>query len=1456
MEQAISGFAQKVLRYFLTFLETDFKRQQAPKRRIHLKTDTGFRCGIPLRKYPKLYESVWGFAGRIIGEGLTLRIPRGHYIAPISQTLRDLIRQHVASLPTENFDKVRSDAVSFAKRNRGRAVDNPEKYVEDVQLSFVESVGQRIVGPVLSFLDGPFRQQSYSAIESVYEVESDLIDMLTAPAVSQLPTAINTGIVTGDFASVQKVLEDFFWGKEIQERITAFFEDFATADVFQELRDLANYQRSTDNLQFYLYLCEMRFGTGSYPLFYIPANARFDETKAEYVLEFDPHLFVNKRAVDYIVQESRGETNRVPISPVEDRIIYLDESKSFLMEMDKVLSKLIPAFELAGDIDLRLKRLQTVSSPNLKMSNSAYLAVFDKSDEALLNDYEEMLAAFNENQKAAAELFENIIRSFLLDEPQSVREQIEEQWETTPIPDRLVAMSPIPVNEEQRKILNALRDENCRYIAIQGPPGTGKSHTITAIAFDCILDGKNVLMLSDKQEALDVVQDKLESALATVRHGGDDFPNPILRLGRTGGSYNRLISQVSQERIRQHYRAHHTNAAQLDAETKKTHDELKHAIEKTVQAYEQATVPEIEELHRLELEIEQKLSGYSVRLQNPLKPLILPHLLNAGLASATPGWAQAVEYISQKFKTGLFDDLIVTTQRYSAAIQAASWRQQRGALSLFDSIGPSHQKTLVGFISEYENLRMPLLGFLFRSSKVRALNAKIGEQLHCTNYLDLHRRLQDLHVVVAALGRIREVLEIENLDETHGEAVYRLLLFRDDFPMGILDIKKFILAYRDIFGTAASEKKDRFTVGGDKFRTAGDLFAFLLKSMRYAELWHKVMSALESVPSFDYVGIKTKLEQLYTSLMTKEIDRRFLDFIDNNRTTAKTLGGVIKAKQQFPQDKFEGVKQAFPCIIAGIREFAEYVPLKHAIFDVVVIDEASQVSVAQAFPALLRAKKVIVFGDQKQFSNVKSAQASKMLNAGYLTDIEAYFRKKIATAADKIQRLKQFDVKKSILEFFDLIASYSDMLRKHFRGYQELISFSSKYFYDDQLQAIKVRGKPIDEVIHFAMLEHDGRQERYRNVNSLEADFILNELKRMVDEEEGMTVGVITPFREQQQLLSRLLFGDSYAEKFESELKLKVMTFDTCQGEERDVIFYSMVATSAHDVLNYVFPVDIEAAAERVEEALKAQRLNVGFSRAKECIHFVLSKPVEQFRGSVARAIMHYRNVLEEKSLPEAEDTDQASPMERKVLDWIQKTQFFQKHEDRLELIAQFPIGDYLRQLDPYYQHPAYRCDFLLRHYGEERTTNIIIEYDGFAEHFVEHGQIHEGNYDQYYRPEDIERQMVIESYGYKFLRLNRFNLGRDPITTLSKRLFDLINSTSTGQEPEAVVRIRQTAENLAHGDAKHCRKCGKVKPVKAFFDPRLQGGKGGQGQICMDCKRGKVAGLSGKRQKRWRKRY
>ena len=114
--------------------------------------------------------------------------------------------------------------------------------------------------------------------------------------------------------------------------------------------------------------------------------------------------------------------------------------------------------------------------------------------------------------------------------------------ERYPVDGRLVFASPVPLNEEQRKILAALRREQCRFLAIEGPPGCGKSHTIVAIVFEAILTGKNVLVLSDKKEALDVVEDKLTKVLNEVRIG-TDFQNPILRLGKAGNTYGKILNQ-------------------------------------------------------------------------------------------------------------------------------------------------------------------------------------------------------------------------------------------------------------------------------------------------------------------------------------------------------------------------------------------------------------------------------------------------------------------------------------------------------------------------------------------------------------------------------------------------------------------------------------------------------------------------------------------------------------------------------------------------------------------------------------------------------------------------------------------------------------------------------------------------------------------------------------------------
>ena len=224
-----------------------------------------------------------------------------------------------------------------------------------------------------------------------------------------------------------------------------------------------------------------------------------------------------------------------------------------------------------------------------------------------------------------------------------------------------------------------------------------------------------------------------------------------------------------------------------------------------------------------------------------------------------------------------------------------------------------------------------------------------------------------------------------------------------------------------------------------------------------------------------------------------------------------------------------------------------------------------------------------------------------------------------------------------------------------------------------------------------------------------------------------------------------------------------------------------------------MFPVDLADAEEKVEEKLKVQRLNVGFSRAEEMIWFVTSKPIADFIGSIARVLNHYNNLLLKGDVP-PDRTDANSPMEAKVLDWLQKTPFYQQHRESVEILPQFPIGDYLRQLDPTYKHPAWRVDFLVTFLSDQGMARIVIEYDGFEHHFQKGKEVNIGSHERYLLEADVERQLTLESYGYRFLRINRFNLGKDPVQTLSDRLTRLVEKLYNDNEVIAVEEVQAMA--------------------------------------------------------------
>ena len=108
-------------------------------------------------------------------------------------------------------------------------------------------------------------------------------------------------------------------------------------------------------------------------------------------------------------------------------------------------------------------------------------------------------------------------------------------------------------------------------------------------------------------------------------------------------------------------------------------------------------------------------------------------------------------------------------------------------------------------------------------------------------------------------------------------------------------------------------------------------------------------------------------------------------------------------------------------------------------------------------------------------------------------------------------------------------------------------------------------------------------------------------------------------------------------------------------------------------------------------------------------------------------------------------------------------------------------------------------------------------------------------NYGLYMKPQDVERQKVLESYGYRFLRLNRFNLGKDPVRTLDERISRMAQEALQAAKPHAFVeKVKEQTNGLANGEMRQCSVCGEVKSIDDFRDMKLARG---YGRKCQNCK-------------------
>jgi len=1423
--------------YFRDFLETDFKKSAAPKRNISNMDKSGLRMGFDIYQYPTLRESVADILNNKIDldSDIQLEVGRSQHRSTLKKGLLKLVKAHIDSIDIADIEESKYVIRHlFESKLQGDKVD-PDTAAIEIIAGIRNRLLLIIINPLLTNLNSQMKMETSDGLDMVQTLEDEIGEIITNSITEKLDDAVAQILVEKEFEIADEIIEEVTNLSEVYSQLIEYFETFQTNDAFEDLNGLTATIKIKENHQLYLYIGNLTVKNTSFPLLFIPCEASINNSKLH--IKIDPHLFINKKAVDYACGELTRELGRPMAHHIDDRIIYLEQGQRINKVAQGFLDSFAHSIAFGEPVDLSNPIKTVATRGSVKLDNRMYFAAFDQSDESLLNDYESLIQLCGLGEGLA---FEKLIASFMSENPVSFDAELDSEWAEKAFDERLVYDRPVPVNEEQQKIISSLSKSDCKFVSVEGPPGTGKSHTITAIVFNAILKGKNVLVLSDKKEALDVVEGKITSIIKKVRFE-DNVQDPILRLGKHGNSFTKILSNKTIENLKRGQGAASAQEKPLDDDIFHRENSLKSMLRNYSDSQKSINLQDVAQFEENSVEL-----GLS-------EDVTLTLCNNEAAKQIISAIDFLCDQIDENNLTGLFEKFSIDIeankiQQFMSYCRIANNFSETTeppiGIDNFRVFKSENSDAFETLIADYINSRMPIFGFLFKRSRLLLLNARLAEITGHKNASNGQKHIEENILIHSYLKSfIAEIPNEKKEDNLFVNLTIQSLL--DGFSLDqqvIEDITESI----SLLNSSLEEDLKLVAEGlGVEYEGAHE---FLNKSLSEAAIsikirnlethmdnFDEIADAFRKVPKIDFSDQMRELELLKTKKLTNAIDKSVIEFASEKRNSAEKIKDIIKKKQKFPSELFEDLKKAFPIIIAGIRDYAEYVPLETDLFDVVIIDEASQVSIAQALPAFIRAKKVIVFGDKKQFSNVKTANASKNTNQAYKNVLRSKFVEQAGHSSADINQLGLFDIKTSVLDFCDRLANMKIMLRKHFRGYPELISLSSKYFYQNGLQAVKVRGKPISDVISFDLIQHDGLLELQGTVNEPEAEKIVQDLEAMLDEDGASDVMVITPHTDQQKLITRKIYQHVSSSEIYEKLNLRVFTFDTCQGEEADLVIYSMVASEAVDRLRHIFPQSLNESTE-VEENLRLQRLNVGFSRAKEKIRITHSKPLSEFTGSIGQSLNHYLSYLSRASAaPDPSETDPNSPMEKKVLGWLIATPIAEELGSNFEIDAQFEIGNYLRQLDPTYEHPSYKVDFLLKVKYPSFTLQIVIEYDGFREHFVNRSEVNASNYMSYMREEDVSRQMTLESYNYKFIRINRFNSGKDPVAELDARIRKLITMEEKDiVMPQILERMHSDEEKIKSKVAKLCSRCGLLKETEDFKDLDL---KTGEGRVCKDCK-------------------
>lgn len=386
---------------------------------------------------------------------------------------------------------------------------------------------------------------------------------------------------------------------------------------------------------------------------------------------------------------------------------------------------------------------------------------------------------------------------------------------------------------------------------------------------------------------------------------------------------------------------------------------------------------------------------------------------------------------------------------------------------------------------------------------------------------------------------------------------------------------------------------------------------------------------------------------------------------------------------------------AVPCWIMSHAKISESMPADIGAFDLVIVDEASQ-SDLWALPAIVRAKKILVVGDDKQVS-----PDGGFISSARISELRARFLSDQPFGQDMTPEKSLYDLAARVF------AAEQVMLREHFRCVPPIIAYSNR-FYKGAIQPLRIprASERLDPPL--VDIYVPGAMRDKRECNKLEAEAIADEITAILRDERyaGRTIGVVSLLGMEQAK-----YIDSLVRDRCSAVELLQRDFDcgdarTFQGSERDIMFLSMVA-------------DPERCHPLSGNAYD-QRFNVAASRARDRMYLVHSVTPEQLSDKDIRLTL-----LEHFSKPKIDQQVDQHGLIKLCESGFEREVFTMLVERGYRVIPQVKSG-------------TYRLDMVVEGAND---TRLAIECDGDAFHGPDRWA------------SDMSRQRILERAGWTFWR-------------------------------------------------------------------------------------------------------